>query len=258
MATARRSTSSSDQTEGLAQYEELLPIAQRALADGRASTFRLDPVIALQNVRAGVDAVLAHERRVRDELPRLELAQVRRLPDVALAVAYAARAAERAKNAKPRIVAPKLQRAHELRQLLLTSAESLALAGLLPAARVAKIREGRGALDVARDCVELSALFQKNAAALRNRSPVTREQIAEAATLGTELLELVRPARVRKTTKDDAVVDAAAARDALGALLASDHELLRRAGGWLFGSDADAHVPPLASRPLVRKKKPKE
>ncbi|UJR79068.1 Hypothetical protein I5071_11010 [Sandaracinus amylolyticus] len=34
--------------------------------------------------------------------------------------------------------------------------------------------------------------------------------------------------------------------------------MLRRAGGWLFGSEADEHVPPLASRPLAKKQKPTE
>lgn len=251
-------TDSETNTEGLAQFERMLPRAENELGAQKVMTFRIDPLLALHNVREGVAAVLEEQTRARTELPKLDLTRVKQLPELALAVAYAARRAESESQTQrsSRDIARKLQRTHELRRLLLTAAESLALAGHLPKARVARIRTGRGALDAAQDCIELAALFQKSASAVRGRSPVTREQIAEAATLGSELLQVIKPARTRRTSqKTTGAVDAAAARDRLGALLLSEHDTLRRAGFWLFGREADARVPPLAAHMGPRKSK---
>ena len=55
------------------------------------------------------------------------------------------------------------KRARELRDVLLASAEALAKSGVIPARPVAKIREGKGPIDSAQDCVDLSALFLKHA-----------------------------------------------------------------------------------------------
>lgn len=249
---------SATNTEGLAQFERMLPRAESEFGAQKVMTFRIDPILALHNVREGVGAVLEEQARARAELPKLDLARVKQLPELALAVAYAARRAEseRQTQQSSREIERKLRRTQELRQLLLAAAESLALAGHLPKARVARIRAGRGALDAAQDCVELAALFQKSASAVRGRSPVTREQITEAATLGSELLQAIKPARTRRTSqKNSDAVDAAAARDRLGALLLSEHDTLRRAGFWLFGREADTRVPPLASHAGARKSK---
>src|SRR5437870_1998456 len=80
-------------------------------------------------------------------------------------LAYAAGQVERYAP-PPSDVKELLARAHRLRALLLKSADALAVAGMIPAAQVAKIREGRGSIDTAGDCVALAALFQKKAAAV--------------------------------------------------------------------------------------------
>lgn len=54
-----------------------------------------------------------------------------------------------------------------LRGLLLSTAEALALGGILPKAAVDKIKRGRGPIDQARDCVELAALYRKRHRDLR-------------------------------------------------------------------------------------------
>ena len=61
----------SEDTEGLAQFNRLLPEA-RALDKTAVKAFRTDPVIALQNVTDGVRAVIeVGEPRLAAELPTL-------------------------------------------------------------------------------------------------------------------------------------------------------------------------------------------
>lgn len=109
------------------------------------------------------------------KLPGTDPAQLAERPSLVLATLFADTQIDHAAPAS------ELQRllasGSVLRSLLLKTAESLAKAGLLSATAVAKIRAGTGKLDAARDCVELAALFGKDAAALRGKSPVAAAQV---------------------------------------------------------------------------------
>jgi hypothetical protein len=231
-------------------YEHVRPDAA-ALAADEVRAFRADASLAYHNVKTGVDALLAIETRIAAELPTLSLKGLRGLGDLALAVAYAVAQVDRGADGSTAVL---LAKARELREIMLVSAEALAKSGVIPARAVEKIREGRGAIDSAQDCVDLAALFSKYSKDVKGKTAVTSAQRKDAAELGTELLKRLR----RKGTKrkDSAIVAAAVeARDRVWTLLVQRHQEVRRAGMWIWGDDVDAHVPPLQSRAMPPRKK---
>ena len=122
------------------QYRRFLPEAQK-LAPGDIRPLRADVSLAIANAQRGVAAVLGHEDRLRRDLPGVSLAAVKSHADLGLGLAFAAGVV--ARFAPPESDVKKLiARAHELRSLLLASADALAQARLLPAASVAKIGAG--------------------------------------------------------------------------------------------------------------------
>lgn len=241
-----------EDTEGLAQFNRLLPEA-RALPKDVVKTFRIDPVIALQNASDGVEAVLGvGEARLAAELPFLSLDELKEIVDLAIATSYAVR---RVENFTAPGSLPLLKEATALRAKLLSAAVALAAAGLLPAAKVNKIRKGRGAIDRAKDCVELAAFFKENAEAIRGKSPISAAEVKRAGEVGAELLNVLKPKGSTRDPKTKEQKDAIADRDRLGTLLAQRYDPVRRAGGWLFGADIDDHVPLLGSVKHGKKRK---
>ena len=229
--------------------------AARALDVRDVKPFRGDPSLAYHNVAEGVEAVLERKEQVRDELPTADLDAIEALPNVALAVCFAASQVDRGAVPASEINA-RLARARELRDLLLSGAVALKKAKVLPARAVEKIEAGRGAIDAAQDLVDLAALYTGNAAALRGKTVISAAEIREAAALGTELLTMLRPKSARRTRKAPAeVVNAVELRDRLGTLLIQGHDRLRRVGMWLWGEEVSDHVPLLQSRVVNRKKK---
>lgn len=243
-------------TEGLAQLERFMPEAA-TLEDRDVKTFCVDPVLALQNATDGTEAVLAvGEARLRAELPALDIEKVRRIPDVALAVSYAVRRVEAAGG--PGTLGL-LREATALRGKLLAAAQAFAKAGLVPEAKVKKIQQGRGAIDMAKDCVDLAALFTENAEAIRGKSPVAAAEVRRAGEVGAELQAVLKPKGSPRSPKPAEVKAAAKDRDRLGTLLAKDYDRVRRAAAWLFGAEADALAPPLGLRSAARRRpKPAE
>lgn len=76
---------------------------------------------------------------------------------------------------------------------------------------------------------------------------------ADASTVGTALLKVLKPAKKEKSPE---LADAQDARDRLWTLLAERHLELRRLGMFVWADDVDAHVPTLqAHRGGARKKK---
>jgi len=168
---------------------------------------------------------------------------------------YAAGQVERF-AATPSDVKVLLAQAHKLRALLLTSADVLVLAGILPAASVAKIRQGKGSIDTAGDCVALAALFTKHADAITGKVPVTASHLQAADAVGSRLLRVLHPSSAKRPT-DKELVAASDARDRLWTLFErtwEDH--VWRAGAWLFGRDVDQFVPLLMSRVVGRRAAP--
>lgn len=187
------------------------------------------------------------------ELPTLDRKRLSELPELGQALLFATRQAEAA-DAKPGPSLPELlQQGQKLRAQLLAAADTLAAFELLPGSQVDKIRQGRGSIDAARDLGDLAALYHKHAAAFASKTPVTLPQVQLAAEVGAALLARLSPGGARKSRvrpPSEALTD----RDRLATLLQRWHRDLRRAAYWIWGDDFDAHVPPLLSRAVPRKK----
>jgi hypothetical protein len=230
-------------------YDRFLPAAQ---ALGVVRPYRGDAQLAFHNIDRGLDAVDAKADVIKAQLPTVDVKKLHELPEIALAVIYAAAQVDRSSDgATPAL----LVKARELRDLMLTSAEALAKARVLPARDVAKIRSGLGPIDSAQDCVDLAALFTKHAKDVKGKTAVTAAHIKQAATVGTDLLKRLKGKRTR-TKPNAGVVDAVDARDRLWTLLVDRHRELRRVGMWIWVDEVDEHVPPLQSRMAPPKKRP--
>lgn len=236
-----------DDDAGRRQCESFLPEARR-IEPRDIMVCRCDVNLALHNVVRGVDAVLVHEETIRSELPAVDIAKIRGMIALAQAVGYASRQVDRQAPSSKEL-RQLMARGRELRLVLLTAAESLAVVGILPTHIVSKIRAGKGDIDAAGDCVELAALFVKNAQAVRGKTTVTSALTKEAAEVGSRLLTLLKPRKSKAPKEVQAELrDARELRDRLFTLLVGRHDLLRRVGAYLFGVSAlDKHVPPLQS-----------
>jgi hypothetical protein len=233
---------------GEAAHTRFLPAADAIPAD-HVKALRADAALALQNVEAGVKAVIGARAALDGRIRDVDWGAVEGLPALARAVCFAAARVEA--TVLPGVgVADKLAEARKLRVVLLKTAEALAEAGRLPVASVDEIRAGHGFLDTANDCVDLAALFRKHRAKIDGLHALTPEQLTRAAELGSELVAALKP-RLAKAG-DEAGVQARAVevRDRLWTLLLREHAELRRLASFQWVEEVDAHVPPLqAPRP---------
>jgi hypothetical protein len=227
------------------------PYRAAAQALERFDVVGIDSRLSLHNARLGAHSVLAEEARVRRELPDVDVAQIKSLEGLALAYDAAARRVDRSSKKN---VGPRYARAAELRRIVLSNALSLAAAGVLDAARVRRIEQGKGKLDAARDCVDLAELYRAEAAAVRGKTPVTAAQLAEMEQLGTELTTLLAPKGARKRLGDEAA-QALELRNRIGTLMLAAWDSTWRTGAYLFGPNGvDSAVPLLLSRKRVASK----
>ena len=240
--------------EALQQYEALLPLAE-ALDPKGVKVYRADPNVVLHNVRAGTKALLEHEEVLAEELPKYDLATLRRAPDLALALKHATFRTVDARGEGTDIPAMIAENG-ELRSVMLASAESLALTGFFDKRKVADIRKGRGASDAADDSIRLAALFQEKADAVRGKTVVTATMAKRAAFLGSTLAAALKPTGTKRGPNKN-VLTATDIRDRFGAILVADWDLARRAAVWIFGQE-QTQVPALNSVLWVKEKKPKE
>lgn len=233
-------------------YERFLATAQ-AIDARDVQPFRLDVVLAYHNVQRGVGALVQQEARIAGELPKVDLDHLRTLPEIALALSFAASQVDRGGGSSKNL-AELLRKLRTLRAAMLSSAVALAVSGDVPKREVERIQEGRGSIDAAQDCVDLAALFRKHAAKVRGKTPITSAQITEAAQLGTDLLKILSPksAKIDRSPKGD-LKEAIAIRARFATLLQQRHELARRVGHWLWGADVDAHVPLLQARAVSKR-----
>jgi len=236
-----------------AQYERFLPKAKQ-LPAAEVKPLRNDASLLLANAGRGIDAVLEEADEVRAGLPKIKVAEIEALRDLGAALAYAAGQVDRFAP-PPTDLKAMLARSVTLRALLIGTADVLVVAGILPAAQVKKIHEGKGAIDIAGDCVALAALFQKNAAAVRGKVPFTTAEVKEAAEVGSRLLAVLRPKAAGGKPAAKELTAATDVRDRLWTLFERGWEQnVWRAGAWLYGRAVDEHVPALASRAVGKKK----
>ena len=230
-----------------------LPQAE-ALGRTEILPYNLDPVLALQNIQAGLKSLEPSLPVLKKALPLHPWADLLDLPLLAQAVTFAAtQVVDRPTQLGE--LRTQLADAATLRSLLLSTAGALALSGTLPAASVEKIRRGRGPIDVASDLIELAALYRKHPDAMSAQRLVTGAHLDQAAQLGTELLTRLKPAGTRTSTARSGQADVVA-RDRLATLLWQRHGELRKAAYYLWGDDFERHAPALQSRKNPRKSIP--
>jgi len=230
--------------------------AARATQSGKVQTFRGDASLAYHNVTAGLEAVLARKSEVLSSGLRVDWSALDDLPRIALGLVYAVEQVDGRAGVNVALQ-KQLAKARVLRDIAMSSASTLAKSGHVPAAEVRKLRKGTGPLNLARDLVALSDFFTRHHGAVKGRTPLTDDQLQEAAQLGGELLKQVKPKGTR-TPKDKTFADAQRDRDCFAALLLERYGQLERVAGSLWGRSLSAHVPALQSRvkPKPRKKKP--
>lgn len=226
-----------------AAFHAFLPQAL-ALAPAEVAEFHADVSLASRNVDAGVAAVIAARASIEARVSKTDWAAIAALPNLGLAVCFAARRVELS-SAVATGTPALLAEARTLRRKLVTSADALAESGLLPEAQVAKAHRGRGPRNTASDLEDLAALFEKNAAAIKGRHPITAAQLARAKVVGATLLKVLRPKAAPRSAKSTETAAAIDARDRLWTLLEKGYTEVRRLGMWQWVDDVDAHVPAL-------------
>jgi len=232
-------------------YKKHLPAAQALTADA-ILPFRLDLDLALTNVATGVNVIAAHELEIPAHLPKLDLAALLALPELAVATKFAALRAEQETPGES-VLQAKLSTAARLRAKLLSSAKALAEQGLIPEAEVSAIVTGRGARDRAEDCISLADLFRKHAQAIAGKHPVTAAQIDEAAEIGAFLVTHLRPTNAPKGAPA-APSPAVDIRNRLATLLVREHARLQAVAHYFHADDWEELAPPLGARSVKRQK----
>jgi hypothetical protein len=236
-----------------ADYEKLLPLAQTIDLRDVVSR-RADIALACHNARKGTEEVLEQQAMIAEHLPRVKVADLTAIPQIASALAFASLRLDHLTHPDTG-VRELLAQARPLRRLLLGSARVLADARVLEPKAVKKIEVGAGPIDTADDLVALASLFSTHAAKVKGKSPVTHEQVKQAAAVGAKLRSLLKPKRASKSTAPtDEMAKAAEVRDRFWALLAQRYDLVWRIGAYVFGKDeVAARVPSLQAFAAARR-----
>ncbi|TKC95272.1 hypothetical protein [Polyangium fumosum] len=232
-------------------YEKHLPAAQ-ALQPGDVLPFRLDLDLALANVTTGMRVAAMHEPHIPVHLPKVDLAALLALPELAVATKFAALRAEQEAPGESLLQA-KLSTAARLRAQLLSSAKALASNGTIPQAEVDAIIAGRGARDRAEDCISLADLFRRHAQTITGKHPVTAAQIDEAAEIGAFLVTHLKPADAPKAAPAAPTL-AVDIRNRLATLLVREHARLQAVAHYFHPDDWEELAPPLGARSVKRQK----
>lgn len=241
--------------ESASVFARIRPLAE-ALDPRDIVEFSSDASLVYHNLCAGADAVLKEEARIRAELVKVRIDDLREAPAIAQALIFAAAqvplTARRA-GTTTELVA----RAYELRGTLIENAQPLVSATLLPAGAFREILKGRGKLDAANDCVDLVQLFRDHWMGVQGKTVVTPEMLTEASQVGSTLQTILLPGRaVRRRQVAPETAAAAAIRDRIWTLLRQRYVLIWRVGAWLWGPDVEERVPALHS--AVRRRREME
>ena len=147
-----------------------------------------------------VPRILPHRDTIVAEAPNFPIAYVDNLQDYAFAMLYTHVAT------KPTAIDPALQKlideGTELRGKFFTATEALVAFGLLDAERVANFKAGNGHADLAADLLGTEVMFRENWASLQGNSPVTKEMLDRASTIGNRMVKLLGPKRVNEQFGD--------------------------------------------------------
>ncbi|WP_437663856.1 hypothetical protein [Sorangium sp. So ce1182] len=226
-------------------YKRFAPLAAE-LPDRDVEVCRADVRIAFANVKRGVQGACADPARIRRALPELPLDEVLALPDLGRALIFAATRVT-AKPASSGEIDAKLKVVTELREPMLTLAETLAKRGLLPKDVVAEIRAGSGKYDLASDGMALAHLYEEHADALRGKHPFSREELEQLREASEWLLDTLTPEGARRPAAKQRG-EAEKMRDRLWTLLVRRYADLRKIAYYFHGDAFEDVAPKLLSR----------
>lgn len=156
-------------------YDDFLPETQD-LPEADVRTFRADASLAYHNVRRGLDAIAPHIDRIPEDLPKIDVAKLQKLDDLALAVIYAAAQVDRSSDGSTPAL---LEKARTLRDVLLKSADALAAAGLIPLRAVeksARVKAASTSLRIASTSLPSSPSTPRTSRARRPSPPRTSKR----------------------------------------------------------------------------------
>jgi hypothetical protein len=241
-----------DEGSGSAKDFEALVAEARAIPTKEIVPLRGDVALAQHNVGVALEALAPHEATLRALPAPFSWTTCASLGRLAAATVYAAARVDRS---SPRKLRADLQRAREVRKVLMNGAVSLVDAGVFAEKDVRRIQKGSGPRDAAQDCVDLAALYRAHAGQTKGQTAVTKALVDEAAELGDRLLAALTPGAAKAKLAPE-VRAAVADRDGLWTLLVRRYtEQARRAGMFLWVDDVDDHVPLLQSHAGRRAKK---
>lgn len=255
MATPKKSTKktaakpAAKQLDAGGEYERFLPDA-KALTKSAVLPYRLDPDIAIANVRTAMKVFDAHRDEITKHLPKIDIKTLESLPALALATKRSAMIAEE-KVPTEKLVSQKLAEARQLRSTLLPVVAGLASTGLVPRQTYLDIVKGRGARDTAGDCVAIADVFRKHKDAIKGKHAADAGSIDKAASVGSWLLQELR-APGAKAPKAAAPAPAVDTRNRLATLLVERYGKLQAVAHYFEGADYESVAPPLMSRQTAK------
>ena len=235
--------------DAAAAYVQYLAEARKLPAD-RILPYRLDPDLALANVRRGMRFVAMHRAEIPTHLPKVDVAALDGIGRLALAAKYSALEADRTVPSE-RVISQKIAEARQVRGTLLSVVGGLAATGYVPQARYDDIVRGRGPRDVAEDCVALAQVFREGGKALDGKHSADPGDIAKAAALGSWLLEHLRAAHA-PTEKPPPPPPAVDLRNRFATLLARRYAMVQAVAHYFHGDGFEEVAPPLMSRHAPR------
>jgi hypothetical protein len=233
-------------------YERHLPAA-RALAAERVLPYRIDPDLAIINVKGAMAVVETFRTDIAWHLPRISVDELEALPSLALAVKMSALLAQ---STFPTGASPSdmIAEGWALRATLMPVVAGLAAIGAIAPQEYANIMRGRGPRDMAEDCVALSRLFRDHEAQVAGKHGASPAVIARAEVVGSWLLQNLRKKHAPRpagSTPDEIDI-----RDRMATLLVGSYKKLRAVAYYFYHDGFADHVPPLMSRYVARKSEP--
>lgn len=230
--------------EGSSQAYARFEARARALPVDALIQLDVDPTLARSNALRGAAVVFAAREAVVNTGMKVDWQAIGDLDALGLALLWAT---AETRPVPPAALVPKIKQAWRLRRKLLKAVDALVAWELVTASERAEIVKGSGPIDTARDLLALARLFRRDAAVIVGKHPVTDEALAEAESLGTELVRALKPSRAKVVSARKST-DAARMEDRMYTLLHRAYSEVERAAGALWGRDAATQVPSLRSR----------
>lgn len=231
-------------TDPAAAFDHFAPLVAN-LAESQLDVWNADADIVRVNARRAVDALAPHWAQIQQALPLVSVSQLKEIPSLALALAFAA---DRVfKPASPQDIRAHQSSLRPARRLALKQLEIFVELGLVSDARVQPIKADRGPVDEANDAVAIVALFQEHAAAWQNKHPFTPAFLQKLSADGQWLLGQLVP---KGATPEKGSLSAdVLARNRLWTELNRRYDDLYKAGVEVWGRrHVDAHLPTLLTR----------